>query len=70
MYWYSRIALVSLANHLYGTFGLYGSPLAKIGDPKKAQEYKKAGIGTQMKIEAHRINGLMLEDGMLWYHIF
>ena len=65
------MALVCLANHSrYGTFGSYVSPLAKKGDTKKAKNYKKAGIGTQMKIEAHRINGLMLEDGMLWYHIF
>ena len=55
------MALVCLANHSRnGTFGSYVSPLAKKGDTKKAKDYKKAGIGTQMKIEAHRINGLML----------
>ena len=65
MYSHFRLALVCLANHSkYGTFRLYVSPLAKIGDTKKAQDYKNAAIGTQMKIETHRIDGLMLGDGI------
>ena len=65
MHYHFRIILVRLANHSSrGTFRLYVFPLAKIGETKKSKDYRTAGIGMQMTIEAYRINGLMLEDGM------